>query len=81
MHLGANGQPEILAYIKKNFDFMTDENCVPIEIALKLMDDSSLGLADRYDQFQETHKDLQRALKAIVNGACLPHFQCVIRLT
>ncbi|KAK5170835.1 hypothetical protein LTR04_003094 [Oleoguttula sp. CCFEE 6159] len=31
------------------------------------MDPSSLGLADQYDQFQETHEQLQTALKAIVN--------------
>lgn len=59
---------DILQYIRENFDFMTKENCVPIEIALKLMDSSSLGLADQFDQFQNTHRDLQRALKAIVNG-------------
>lgn len=47
---------------------MTQEKCVPIEIALKLMDSSSLGLANQFDQFHGTHKDLQKALKAIVNG-------------
>jgi exocyst complex component 4 len=34
------------------------------------MDSSSLGLADQFDKFQNTHQDLQRALKAIVNGNC-----------
>ncbi|KAF2273194.1 uncharacterized protein EI97DRAFT_469769 [Westerdykella ornata] len=64
---GSQQMEEILKYIHENFDFMTNEKCVPIEIALKLMDSSSLGLADQFDRFQSTHQDLQRALKAIVN--------------
>jgi NADH:ubiquinone oxidoreductase subunit E len=60
---------EVLQIIQQRFDFMTKEQCVPIETALKLMDQSSLGLADQYDEFQRTHQELQRALKAIVNGA------------
>ena len=47
---------------------MTDENCIPIQVALQLMDSSSLGRAHQYDQFQMTHKQLQKALRAIVNG-------------
>ena len=47
---------------------MTKESCVPIETALKLMDQSSLGLADQFGRFQQTHQQLQRALKTIVNG-------------
>jgi hypothetical protein len=66
---------EILEYIQQNFDFMTQDKCVPIEIALKLMDPSSLGLADQSDRFQQTHQDLQRALKAIVNGSALPRLE------
>jgi exocyst complex component 4 len=46
---------------------MTDEQCVPVQIALQLMDSSSLGRAYQYEQFQETYKALQKALKAIVN--------------
>lgn len=60
---------EILEYIKQNFDFMTKDKCVPIEIALKLRDSSSLGLADQDSRFQQVHQELQRSLKAIVNGA------------
>jgi hypothetical protein len=59
---------EILEYIQQNFDFMTKDKCVPIQIALKLLDSSSLGLASQHDRFHQTHQDLQRALKAIVNG-------------
>ena len=59
---------EVLAYIKERYEFMTDKRCVPIETALKLMDQSSLGLAGQYDDFQRTHQELQRALRTIVNG-------------
>ncbi|KAF2637697.1 hypothetical protein P280DRAFT_432580 [Massarina eburnea CBS 473.64] len=66
---GSGGQKmeEILQTIQQSFDYMTNEKCVPIEVALKLMDASSLGLASQYEKFKETHQDLQRALKTIVN--------------
>jgi exocyst complex component 4 len=46
---------------------MTEDNCVPVQVALQLMDDSSLGLAGRYMQFKDIHQQLQNALRAIVN--------------
>lgn len=46
---------------------MASESCIPIKVALQLNDQSSLGLMDQYDQFQETHEQLQNALKVIVN--------------
>lgn len=46
---------------------MAQDKCVPVQVALQLMDDSSVGRAHQYKQFQETHMQLQRALKAIVN--------------
>lgn len=42
--------------------------CVPVHIALQLMDHSSLGRGGDYQDFQRTSKSLQKALKAIVNG-------------
>jgi exocyst complex component 4 len=59
----------VLHIIRQNWDFMTQDHCVPIEVALKLMDASSLGLAGQYGQFKTTHQELQQALKSIVNGA------------
>jgi exocyst complex component 4 len=47
---------------------MVEDRCVPIQVALKLSDSSSLGLATRHHEFEDTHQQLQRALKAIVNG-------------
>jgi exocyst complex component 4 len=58
---------EVISYIQRDWDFMTDEKCVPVQVALQLMDDSSLGLAGRYTQFMEIHEQLQNALRAIVN--------------
>ena len=64
---GSQRIEEVIKYIQNNWDFMTGDQCVPIEVALKLMDSSSLGLADQYDQFRQSHRELQQALKAIVN--------------
>lgn len=58
---------EVLQHIEEEWSFMSQEKCVPVQVALQLMDSSSLGRANQYDQFQQTHKQLQRALKAIVN--------------
>ena len=46
---------------------MASPSCIPVKVALQLNDSSSLGLMDQYDQFQETHEQLQNALKVIVN--------------
>ncbi|KAF2093927.1 hypothetical protein NA57DRAFT_68942 [Rhizodiscina lignyota] len=66
---GAGGRQmqDILQYIQRDWDFMSSEQCVPVQIALQLMDSSSLGLAHRLGEFQDTHQQLQSALKAIVN--------------
>lgn len=58
---------DILRFIEQHWSFMSNDDCIPVKIALQLMDNSSLGLADQYDQFQEAHKQLQNALKLIVN--------------
>ena len=39
-----------------------------MHVALQLMDHSSLGRGDDYQDFKRTSKQLQNALKAIVNG-------------
>jgi exocyst complex component 4 len=58
---------EILRYIEQQWSFMASPSCIPVKVALQLNDSSSLGLMDQYDQFQETHEQLQNALKVIVN--------------
>ena len=51
---------------------MTKDDCVPVHVALQLMDYSSLGRGNDYQDFQRTNRHLQKALKAIVNGQILP---------
>lgn len=46
---------------------MAQDRCVPVQVALQLLDDSSLGLARRYNEFQDAQQQLQSALRAIVN--------------
>src|SRR2546423_10892880 len=64
---GGKNMEEVLQYIKSEWSFMEGDECVPVQVALKLMDPSTLGLADREPQFQQTHMDLQTALRSIVN--------------
>lgn len=72
---GSQRIEEVLQHIQQKWDFMTKDQCIPVEVALKLMDSSSLGLADQYDKFQEAHRELQQALKTIVNGEYLERFR------
>ncbi|CAG8422193.1 unnamed protein product [Penicillium salamii] len=57
----------ILQSIQHDWDFMTDAECVPVHVALSLMDTSTLGKADREDDFIRMYNDIQKTLKAIVN--------------
>jgi EAL domain-containing protein (putative c-di-GMP-specific phosphodiesterase class I) len=58
---------DLLRFIEQQWTPMASDNCIPVKVALQLMDSSSLGLADQYDQFLEVHKQLKNALKVIVN--------------
>ncbi|KIW47373.1 uncharacterized protein PV06_00073 [Exophiala oligosperma] len=58
---------EILRHIQSSWKDMEGDECVPVKIALKLMDPSSLGLKDKEDDFSSTHVDLQKCLKSVVN--------------
>ena len=46
---------------------MTEDRCIPVQVALQLLDPSSLGLASRADDFRDVQQQLQGALKAVVN--------------
>lgn len=50
---------------------MIGDDCIPVKVALDLMDSSSLGRAHMYDSFKYTHQELQQALQSIVNGRVL----------
>lgn len=58
---------EILRHIQSSWKDMEGDDCVPVKIALKLMDPSSLGLKDKEEDFSNTHVDLQKCLKSVVN--------------
>lgn len=47
---------------------MTDAECIPVHVALGLMDTSTLGKADREPDFLHMYNQIQKTLKAIVNG-------------
>lgn len=64
---------DVLAHIQDRWDIMTKDDCVPVHVALQLMDFSSLGRGNDYEDFQQTSKQLQKALKAIVNGTDTTH--------
>ncbi len=57
----------VLDHINGNWDVLTRDDCVPVHVALQLMDYSSLGRGNDYQDFQRTNRHLQKALKAIVN--------------
>lgn len=58
----------VLEHIHEKWDTMTKEDCLAVHVALQLMDHSSLGRGGDYQDFQRTSHELQKALKAIVNG-------------
>jgi Xaa-Pro aminopeptidase len=47
---------------------MAVEGCIPVQVGLQLMDSSTLGRADREPDFLRAHRQIQKALKTIVNG-------------
>lgn len=66
----------VLEHICDKWEIMTREDCLPVHVALQLMDHSSLGRGGDYQDFQKTSRQLQKALKAIVNGtsAAINHY-------
>ncbi|RKF72525.1 putative exocyst complex component sec8 [Golovinomyces cichoracearum] len=57
----------VLEQIKKDWPAMCEKECVPVQIAIQLLDASSVGRAHEYRQFEQTHRFLQESLKAIVH--------------
>lgn len=47
---------------------MASDDCVPVQVALSLMDTSTLGKAQREPDFLNVHDQIQTTLKSIVNG-------------
>lgn len=48
---------------------MASDDCVPVQVALSLMDSSTLGKAQREPEFLDMHDQIQSTLKSIVNGS------------
>ena len=57
----------VLEHIKEKWPAMCENECVPVQIALQLLDTSSVGRAHEYNEFEQSHRFLQDSLKAIVH--------------
>ncbi len=58
---------QVLEHIKTEWPAMVQNDCVPVSLALQLLDNSSVGRAHDYNKFKETHQYLQDSLKDIVH--------------
>ncbi|KAI0874182.1 Sec8 exocyst complex component-specific domain-containing protein [Hypoxylon argillaceum] len=58
---------QVLEHIKSEWPSMTQNDCIPVSLALQLLDNSSVGRAHEYDNFRKTHLYLQDSLKGIVH--------------
>ncbi|TVY15988.1 putative exocyst complex component sec8, partial [Lachnellula arida] len=58
---------DVLEHIKEEWPAMCKNDSVPVQIALQLLDTSSVGRAHEYQNFESTHRYLQDSLKAIVH--------------
>lgn len=58
---------KVLEHIKAEWPSMTQNDCIPVSLALQLLDNSSVGRAHEYDNFKKTHQYLQDSLKGIVH--------------
>jgi Xaa-Pro aminopeptidase len=58
---------DVLQFIQREWDFVATDDCVPVQVALQLMDTSTLGKAEREPDFLNVHQTIQQTLKAIVN--------------
>ncbi|MCJ1306912.1 hypothetical protein MMC25_000556 [Agyrium rufum] len=65
--VGARQIEDVVQHIQESWSILAKPDCVPVHVALQLMDHSSLGRGNDYLDFKETSKELQKALKAIVN--------------
>ncbi|KAI0525699.1 Sec8 exocyst complex component-specific domain-containing protein [Xylaria bambusicola] len=58
---------QVLEHIKSEWPSMIENDCIPVSLALQLLDNSSVGRAHEYDNFKKTHLYLQDSLKGIVH--------------
>ncbi|KAK6952219.1 exocyst subunit [Daldinia eschscholtzii] len=58
---------QVLELIKSEWPAMVQDDCIPVSLALQLLDNSSVGRAHEYRGFKKTHQYLQDSLKNIVH--------------
>ncbi|KAG6011753.1 exocyst subunit [Claviceps pusilla] len=58
---------QVLDHIRADWPSMCENDSLPVQLALQLLDTSSVGRAHEYRKFQDTHRYLQDSLKNIVH--------------
>ncbi|KAI1823163.1 Sec8 exocyst complex component-specific domain-containing protein [Xylaria intraflava] len=58
---------QVLDEIKSEWPSMIQNDCIPVSLALQLLDNSSVGRAHEYNKFKQAHQRLQDSLKGIVH--------------
>ncbi|KAG6004169.1 exocyst subunit [Claviceps maximensis] len=58
---------QVLDHIRADWPSMCENHSLPVQLALQLLDTSSVGRAHEYRKFQDTHRYLQDSLKNIVH--------------
>ncbi|KAI5924256.1 exocyst complex component [Camillea tinctor] len=58
---------QVLEHIKAEWPAMVQSDCIPVSLALQLLDNSSVGRAHEYRNFKKAHQYLQDSLKGIVH--------------
>ncbi|KAI0969798.1 Sec8 exocyst complex component-specific domain-containing protein [Xylaria arbuscula] len=58
---------QVLEHIKTEWPSMIQSDCIPVSLALQLLDSSSVGRAHEHSNFKKTHRYLQDSLKGIVH--------------
>ncbi|THC92135.1 hypothetical protein EYZ11_008403 [Aspergillus tanneri] len=64
---GPQATEGVLQTIQREWAFVAADDCVPAQVALQLMDTSTLGKADREPDFLNMHSQIQKTLKSVVN--------------
>lgn len=58
---------DVLSMIQAEWPVMASNDCVPVHVALQLLDTSSVGRAHDYRRWDRLHHHLQDSLKAVVH--------------
>jgi exocyst complex component 4 len=58
---------DVLSLIQAEWPVMASSDCVPVHVALQLLDTSSVGRAHDYRRWDRLHHHLQDSLKAVVH--------------